>query len=101
MFSAQAKKEVEVMVEKIMEAFTSLVKEASWMDEITKENAVLKAAAMKVLVSHPDWMNNDTYIDQLYDEVLPLTVEKQRKSSMLKYFLHRLCHVLIVISRIT
>lgn len=101
MFSAQAKKEVELMVETITEAFTSLVKEASWMDETTKENAVLKAAAMKVLVAHPDWMNNDTYIDQLYEQVIAKTDEKQRQNSMHKFILHRLCRALIAISRIT
>lgn len=68
-FSTQAKKDVENMVERLMDAFTTLVEGSAWMDESTKRNALLKASSMNVLVGHPEWMRNNTVLNQKYEEV--------------------------------
>lgn len=73
-FGAKEKDDVEKMVEKLMDAFVKLVEESTWMDEATKRNAVLKASSMNVLVGHPDWMRNNTELDQKYEEVFRCVV---------------------------
>lgn len=50
-------------------AFSSLVEEASWMDEETKLQAKKKAAAMKEMTAYPQWFHNDTALDSFYDGV--------------------------------
>lgn len=70
LFSTQAKDDVGKMVKELMDSFSSLVRESSWMDEATKSNALLKASSMNVLVGHPDWMRNNTVLDKKYEEVI-------------------------------
>ena len=98
-FNPKAKEDVEKLVEKLMNAFLTLVEESTWMDEATKQNAMLKASAMNVLVGHPQWMQNNTIVDQKYEEVFDCIIIHQLRFMICIF--HRLIQTDTAILRIT
>ena len=59
----------ENMIKYLKRAFSSLVNESTWMDEPTKWAAREKAAAMKQFLAYPEWIRNDTALDNYYQAV--------------------------------
>ncbi|KAJ4447085.1 hypothetical protein ANN_09074 [Periplaneta americana] len=65
--------EVEEMLMDIRAAFESLVKEAKWMDDKTRKEALLKVEAMGHMIGFPQNLLKHGYLEDLYSE---LKVEK-------------------------
>ncbi|UHA75415.1 M13-type metalloendopeptidase [Paenibacillus sp. 481] len=62
-FSAQAKKDVEQMVQTTIAAYEKRIQALAWMSEATKANAIKKLKAIHVKVGYPDkW---DTTLDRV------------------------------------
>ena len=62
-FSAEAKADVEAMIDEILEVYAQRIKKLDWMSETTKAKAIEKLEAITVNVGYPDkW-------DDLYDDV--------------------------------
>lgn len=62
------------MIGHLKDAFSTLVKEAQWMDEETKARALEKAAAMKEFIAYPEWIRNKTELTKFYKGVCLLLV---------------------------
>ncbi|MDE6935327.1 MAG: M13 family metallopeptidase [Oscillospiraceae bacterium] len=62
-FSAEAKADVESMIDEILEVYAQRIEKLDWMSETTKAKAIEKLEAITVNVGYPDkW-------DDLYDDV--------------------------------
>lgn len=62
-FSAEAKADVEAMIDEILEVYAQRIEKLDWMSETTKAKAIEKLEAITVNVGYPDkW-------DDLYDDV--------------------------------
>ena len=46
------------MINKIKESLVDLIKQSSWMDEVTKEKAINKSNLIKPMVGFSDSVNN-------------------------------------------
>lgn len=57
-FSAQAKADVEAMVEDIRSIYEARIRSLDWMSDATKEKAIAKLEAMAVNVGYPDQWND-------------------------------------------
>lgn len=57
------------MIGHVKAAFGSLVEEADWMDGDTKRRALHKAKAMKEFIAYPEWIFNNTKLEELYHGV--------------------------------
>lgn len=53
-FGEEAKKDIYDMVNKIIEMYKRRLRENTWLQESTKENAILKLSTMKVMLAYPD-----------------------------------------------
>ncbi|XP_077535360.1 neprilysin-1-like isoform X2 [Haemaphysalis longicornis] len=68
-FSQEAKKEVEYLVRRLKEVFNETIRNATWMDNVTKSEAEKKLTKMRSKIAYPDWILNTTYLKQLYKHV--------------------------------
>ncbi|VDN52138.1 unnamed protein product [Dracunculus medinensis] len=68
-FDSNDKKEALEMIANLREAFKELVTENDWMDEETKKVAVEKAEGMINNIGYPDFINNDTALDEHYERL--------------------------------
>lgn len=59
------------MVEDLRAAFKEMLEENDWMDDATRSYAKLKADQMIALIAYPDFILNDTALDEYYDKVSP------------------------------
>ncbi|CAG7785778.1 unnamed protein product, partial [Allacma fusca] len=66
-FDKDAKTNVDLMVENLRSAFKELLDEADWMDEETKANADKKVSAMKQFMAYPDWLFNQSRLEQEFE----------------------------------
>ena len=57
------------MIEEIKDAFKVRLERKSWLDNETKELCVEKVDAISEMVAYPDNIENDTYLDEVYEEV--------------------------------
>lgn len=57
------------MISNLKRAFKSLVDDSTWMDKSTKATAKDKVDAMIDFVGYPDWISNNTAIEDYYDGV--------------------------------
>lgn len=57
------------MISLIRFSFKMAVKEALWMDPDTRSVAMEKVDTIVKNVGYPEYLMNDTYMDQVYSEV--------------------------------
>lgn len=57
------------MIANLKRAFKSLVKEADWVDPVTKSVIINKVDSMVELVGHPSWILNSTAMEEYYKTV--------------------------------
>ena len=55
------------MIEDLRESFRKMLKANDWMDADTKQTALEKADQMLSLIGFPDFLYNDTQLDQYYE----------------------------------
>ncbi|CAN7998346.1 unnamed protein product, partial [Ixodes hexagonus] len=68
-FSPQAKEDMVSMVKDLKEAFSALLQQNNWMDDITKKQAAEKLDGIIDNIAYPDWLKNNTYLNSRYDHV--------------------------------
>ena len=57
------------MIYNIRNEFIKILKEVDWMDTESKAVALEKADKMDIKIGYPDYIYNDTYLEELYKEV--------------------------------
>ncbi|KAH7935881.1 hypothetical protein HPB52_014450 [Rhipicephalus sanguineus] len=65
-FSPEAKSEVEDLVSRLKDIFKSSLEQNQWMDNETKEKALLKLNQMESKIAYPKWGLNMTFLEELY-----------------------------------
>lgn len=65
-FDNTKKKLIENIVDDIRYQFNGILNNIDWMDEVTKKNAIDKAATMKYRIAYPNEFLNDTIINEFY-----------------------------------
>ncbi|XP_075731336.1 neprilysin-1 isoform X1 [Rhipicephalus microplus] len=73
-FSPEAKHEVQDLARRLMIVFNESLQTFKWMDETTRDAAETKLAQMATKIGYPDWLFNDTYMEELYKFVPQLSV---------------------------
>ncbi|XP_037527291.1 neprilysin-1 [Rhipicephalus sanguineus] len=73
-FSPEAKHEVQDLARRLMIVFYESLQTFKWMDETTRDAAETKLAQMATKIGYPDWLFNETYIEELYKFVPELSV---------------------------
>ncbi|XP_064642205.1 neprilysin-1-like [Lineus longissimus] len=72
-FDEKAKGLAEEMIENIRAAFNEFLDENDWMDDVTKKAAKEKAAVLLPRVAYPDFIMNDTALDEKYEDIVVIT----------------------------
>ncbi len=57
------------MINKIIDEFKEILNESDWMDKESKLKALEKASNIDIKIGYPDFIKNDTYLNELYKEV--------------------------------
>jgi predicted metalloendopeptidase len=57
------------MIENILNEFKVILSESDWMDEESKLNALAKVSNIDTKIGYPESIKNDTYLNELYDDV--------------------------------
>lgn len=57
------------MISNLKKSFKSLIDANQWMDNETKKRAKNKVDRMIQRVAHPDWILNETLVNDYYQEV--------------------------------
>lgn len=57
------------MIEDLQAAFREILLETDWMEADTREYALEKAAEMQSLIGYPDFILNDTALDEYYENL--------------------------------
>ncbi|KAL1469244.1 hypothetical protein MTO96_004954 [Rhipicephalus appendiculatus] len=73
-FSPEAKWEVKDLAIRLVTVFHESLQTFKWMDETTRDAAERKLAKMATKIGYPDWLFNETYIEELYKFVPQLSV---------------------------
>ncbi|KAL1469245.1 hypothetical protein MTO96_004955 [Rhipicephalus appendiculatus] len=73
-FSREAKHEVQDLARRLMTVFNESLQTFKWMDETTRDAAETKLAQMATKIGYPDWLFNETYLEELYKFVPQLSV---------------------------
>lgn len=68
-FNEDARKNAMEMVSDIRSEFMKILQNVDWMDDITKKNALEKAAAMTSHIAYPDELLSDSKLEQFYSSV--------------------------------
>ncbi|KAK7463335.1 hypothetical protein BaRGS_00038100 [Batillaria attramentaria] len=63
-FTQRARNRLEEMAANLLEAFKEIVRESDWMSNSTKQAALEKADSMKYKIGYPDFIMNDTWLDE-------------------------------------
>ncbi|XP_076365191.1 neprilysin-1-like isoform X2 [Tachypleus tridentatus] len=74
-FEAESKQETQLMVDELHEAFKVLVRLNEWMDEKTKEYALNKVGQMIDNIGYPEWINDDTELNNYFMEIENISTE--------------------------
>ena len=59
-----------VLVDDIKGSFDDIIRATDWLDSNTRESALNKLSAIRQLVGYPDWIRNDTQLDDTYNLVI-------------------------------
>ena len=62
------------MIEEVKDAFKVRLQEKDWLDDTTKKRCVEKVEAITKMVAYPDQIDNDTYLNELYEDVSWFTI---------------------------
>ncbi|XP_075742267.1 neprilysin-1-like, partial [Rhipicephalus microplus] len=73
-FNRYDHKNVQKMLQFIKASFKVIILENKWMTDLTKNKAAQRLARMETVVGYPDWMLDDTVVDNLY-RYIPLLKE--------------------------
>lgn len=73
------------MIAYIQNAFRNILTEENWLDEQTKRKALFKLNNFRINVAYPDWLLNDTALDEYYTLVNQSVVQGQYLESVLKF----------------
>ncbi|XP_013379563.1 neprilysin-1 isoform X2 [Lingula anatina] len=65
-FKKESKDTATEMINNIKAAFQDLLRETDWMDDVTKEYAIAKASAMNERIGYPEYILNNTELDNIY-----------------------------------
>jgi membrane metallo-endopeptidase-like protein 1 len=68
-FKPEAKNEMNIMANYVRDAFKDILNDLEWMDEDTKELAILKLNAMDQFVGYSDEYLQQDIIDGLYEDI--------------------------------
>jgi len=68
-FDALDKEAALVMIAHLRDAFKEIVAELDWMDEDTKEKAIVKVDAIRNHIGYPEFIVNDTLLDRHYERL--------------------------------
>ncbi|XP_064458621.1 membrane metallo-endopeptidase-like 1 [Ornithodoros turicata] len=68
-FTLQSREQLRTIVEDIRSAIRKLVEGASWLDDSTRKKALEKVDKMVMKVGYPDWLKNDTHLEELYKDI--------------------------------
>lgn len=60
------KDEASILTSNIVKALIETIKTKSWMDEETKQNAIVKANQLEKLIAFPEWILNVTAMNDYY-----------------------------------
>ena len=63
------------MINNIQKEFKIMLKEYEWMDNISRKAAIEKVDTLDLKVGYPDFIFNNTYIEEMYKEVSSLKKE--------------------------
>ncbi|KAL1428591.1 hypothetical protein MTO96_002953 [Rhipicephalus appendiculatus] len=69
-FSKEAKKDILDLVNELKDAFSASIRRTKWMDRSTKTHALKKLDNMVKLVGYSDDLLNDTYLNDMFKEVI-------------------------------
>ena len=59
------------MIESIRQEFIHILRESDWMDDESKALALDKADNIDSKVGFPEFIYNDTYLNEIYENVSP------------------------------
>ena len=62
--------QMEEMLSDIKAAFTTMVNEAKWMDDVTRKKALIKVNAMGHMIGFPQEITKPGFIGKIYNEVI-------------------------------
>lgn len=65
-FNKTFKEDVLKMMAYVNYSFMDVVQNNTWMSTTTKEEVFMRLHSMRAMIGYPDWMLNDTIIDDLY-----------------------------------
>lgn len=65
-FKEESKQKAAEIVNRIHKEFVLTLQNASWIDDTTKEYAVTKAEALGIFIGYPEWLLNDTKLEEVY-----------------------------------
>lgn len=68
-FTKEDKSEALAIVKQLTVAFKNMINNLDWMDAPTKKVAIEKLDAMKTVVGYPEFVLNNTGLDNVYKEV--------------------------------
>lgn len=68
-FDVSSKKQAEVMIANIRQAFLSILEKVEWMDTETKDEAIVKAKAMLQHIGFPLWIIEPQLLDAEYEHL--------------------------------
>ncbi|CAN7987474.1 unnamed protein product, partial [Ixodes pacificus] len=74
MFELNAKHTMDHLVDVLNSTFGEMLENNTWMDNNTREEALKKLQKMIDKIGYPDWMLNDTYLNELYKYVPNLSL---------------------------
>ncbi|CEF62987.1 Phosphate-regulating neutral endopeptidase [Strongyloides ratti] len=69
-FNNNTKNDVSILIKNVKESLEYIMLQSSWMDDITKSNALKKAIFMKTFTAYPDWVLNKTLQNIYYENLL-------------------------------
>jgi hypothetical protein len=58
------------MIENLRSAFKDLLLEADWMEQVTRNAALVKADAIAGLMAYPDWLEESDGLEKYYNGVM-------------------------------
>lgn len=68
-FNEDARQKAVEMVTDIQTEFIDILKKVEWMDEVTRKNALDKAASMTSHIAYPDELLDDKKLEEFYSTV--------------------------------
>lgn len=69
MFHGDSKQQAEAMINEVRDAFKRNLKNLKWMDQETREAAMIKADAISDMIGFPDYILDSTQLDKKYERL--------------------------------